>query len=258
MVKNKIYCRLCNSGDTRRIGNYIHCNNCSFGFIYNIKNTYFEKSARIYLPKILSNILERSNINNIKKRLTKIERLTSKGKILDIGCAGGTFLKIAKERGWETYGIEPFKQEFIKAKEVIGNVENVKLEDYNTNTKFDVITLFDVIEHFESLEPLSKINKLLKEGGLLVVSCMDASSLNFRLTGKRWSCYQENQHFNYFNKKTMKLLFKNLDLIHTHIENNKLKHFISYPFYFIFFLITLKKIAPLWDNRMYFLKKNVK
>ena len=39
-------------------------------------------------------------------RLNKLERYQEKGKLLDVGCGEGIFLKLAQQRGWQVSGIE--------------------------------------------------------------------------------------------------------------------------------------------------------
>src|SRR3989344_6467949 len=42
-----------------------------------------------------------------ERRLGEIEKLyPQQGKILDLGCATGFFLEVAKDRGWDPYGID--------------------------------------------------------------------------------------------------------------------------------------------------------
>ena len=61
-------------------------------------------------------------------------RLSRKVKlsILDIGAADGTFVKLASDSGWESYGLEPSQSEVekitdpsLRQKIIIGSAENI-------------------------------------------------------------------------------------------------------------------------------------
>jgi len=95
------------------------------------------------------------------------------GRILDIGSALGTFLKIAKDRGWNVSGVElsEFGAEYTRRKYGFdvhhGDVTTSNLD----NQSFDAITMWAVIEHVESpVANLEKVVELLKPNGMLLVT----------------------------------------------------------------------------------------
>ena len=47
-----------------------------------------------------------SKVMLFKRFITLIENIKDRGRLLDIGCGYGVFLKIAKDRGWDVTGIE--------------------------------------------------------------------------------------------------------------------------------------------------------
>lgn len=146
--------------------------------------------------------------------LDVIERYSRRGKILDIGCAEGTLIDIAKKRGWDVTGIEPNKN-FIKwAKknydiEIIqGSIPNKRLR----KGSFDVITLLDVVEHVPDPEKfLRECSHLLKKGGNMFISTPDFSSIHSRLMGRKWF-YILNIHLFYFTRDTLKPLLEKAGL----------------------------------------------
>ena len=101
--------------------------------------------------------------------LEKIEQRISPGRLLDVGCALGTFLKIAQKRGWECHGVEISQYAAEHARRTHGlDVFNGDLENFDgTNGSFDVITFWDSVEHVRyPLENLQTANRLLCSGGL--------------------------------------------------------------------------------------------
>jgi 2-polyprenyl-3-methyl-5-hydroxy-6-metoxy-1,4-benzoquinol methylase len=97
-----------------------------------------------------------------------------KGKLLDVGCGLGYFVKKIKNYSdWEVYGYEISKPAVDFAKDKLGlqNIFQGKVEDSDFKEKyFDIITLWDVIEHIPKLAPmLSYLNKVLKDDGVLFI-----------------------------------------------------------------------------------------
>jgi 2-polyprenyl-3-methyl-5-hydroxy-6-metoxy-1,4-benzoquinol methylase/spore coat polysaccharide biosynthesis predicted glycosyltransferase SpsG len=119
-----------------------------------------------------------------EKRLTHIQSLLRKKnssaspRLLDIGCAYGPFLEVARNGGFEVIGLDPVEEAVDHVKNKLGILavqgcfpELCMAKDTPLTGKFDAITLWYVIEHFE--EPgmaLRIINGLLKPGGILAFS----------------------------------------------------------------------------------------
>ena len=72
--------------------------------------------------------------------------------MLDIGCSSASFLDLAKNRSFKTYGIELNKSEFEVANKKGHRVYNDLLKNINFDTKFNVVTLWDVFEHIKDGE----------------------------------------------------------------------------------------------------------
>ena len=136
--------------------------------------------------------------------------LGKKGRILDIGCGPGFFLKKAQELGWQATGIEPSEKASSYAINNLGldihKVEIENIDQCNFDLKyFDVIYSHGVLEHMRNPN-LFFLNakKLLKNGGLLFYSVANDFSpiQNVMLDNNDmdpwWVIVPE--HLNYFNK----------------------------------------------------------
>ncbi|HSX41743.1 MAG TPA: class I SAM-dependent methyltransferase [Candidatus Saccharimonadales bacterium] len=142
------------------------------------------------------------------QRFSKKYRLpfTKKTKLLDIGCAGGAFLRAARSLGLSTVGIEPNRwlSEYARKKHQL-DVRAGVLSDYTFNdNEFDLITLWDVIEHVPSPESeLKEIHRILKLGGYLLINYPDYQSLPARLLGKKWPFWL-SVHLTYYTPATIR------------------------------------------------------
>lgn len=110
-----------------------------------------------------------------------------KGRVFDIGCGTGNFLRWAKLNGWDVAGID-FDSNAINSAKInfqLSNIELSTLRDYasrhkSEGLKYDLITFFDVFEHIDDHRDfLEQVRELLIPGGYI------AMSMPYRL-GARW------------------------------------------------------------------------
>lgn len=153
-----------------------------------------------------------------KHCLDVIGRIKRSGRLLDIGCGRGQFLKIARDFGWAVMGLEPGREHAEYASEKLG-METVNAavdkamfdEGY-----FDIITLWDIIEHLNNPKAtLRRISHWLKPDGLLLIATPNhASLLDFLVcniyggTGGfvKWPLhyFYVAEHILYFTPKTLR------------------------------------------------------
>lgn len=151
----------------------------------------------------------KSNSIIYKKRLSVIESyLKNKNgdkKILDIGCSFGGFLVAAREKGWETYGIEMSKYSANYAvNENKLNVQNASIENTDLIDNFyNAVNMVEVIEHLtDPLGSLKKIYESLRPNGVLLIQTANANSLKAKISGSRWEYFLPG-HLYCFSRKTL-------------------------------------------------------
>lgn len=194
------------SGDENLIDQVVKCNNCGLIFINpRLKSDFIIQG---YSKGSDENFVSQAKGRELtfEKSLKLIEKYSKKGKILDIGTAGGSFLHVAKKRGWEVYGIEPNKWLCEWSKKNYGlDIKPGTLSDYKfEDNYFDVVTLWDVLEHVPDPKALlSEINNILKKDGLLIVNYPDIGSLVSKIMGRKW-VFLLSVHLFYFNQETIK------------------------------------------------------
>ncbi len=129
---------------------------------------------------------EREVVDRYKITLRQIEaHLGRKGKLLDIGCSSGLFLKAALEEGWSGEGIDISQtmtkkvSEWLTVPTYCGQYHEIKPIQ---NGKFDVIYCSHVIEHIPNPnEWLKKFYLDLKSDGILCLNIPNQFSLDRRL-----------------------------------------------------------------------------
>lgn len=157
-------------------------------------------------------------------RMQLIKQYRGTGKVLDIGCATGYFLEVAKEGGFEPYGVEysAYAAHIAQNKFGIDNIFIGTLEQCNFPRKyFDVIAMSDLIEHVrDPIQTLSKAASLLKEDGIIMIMTPNKSSISRVLMRKKWTHYKL-EHFFYFDRFSMNFLANKCNLECAHYERSK-------------------------------------
>jgi len=201
------------SGDEILIDQLVRCRQC--GLLYlnpRLNQKIVEESYSSGTDELFVSQNE-ARERTFTKSLDQIKQIVpQQGRILDVGTAGGTFLGVAKQQGWEVAGCEPNKwlAEWGSKKYGIeikaGTIFDMRLHD----AFFDVVTLWDVLEHTaDPQKVLAECNRVLKNNGILVVNYPDIKALVSRLMGKKW-VFLLSVHLYYFTFETLKpMLEKN-------------------------------------------------
>ncbi|OLC58707.1 MAG: hypothetical protein AUH85_00285 [Chloroflexi bacterium 13_1_40CM_4_68_4] len=122
------------------------------------------------------------------------------GRLLDVGTAGGSFLAVAKRRGWDVLGCEPNRWlcEWGRTHYGVdirpGTIFDLALPDRS----FDVVSLWDVLEHVGGpTAVLRECRRILRDDGLIVVNVPDSDSWIAKIMGRRW-VFLLSVHLYYF------------------------------------------------------------
>lgn len=241
-------CIFCNSPKNKILYRFpkfsvLQCKQCSFQYsnlhptakdlnkLYS-KNYYHawgldQKSLRL--------VTRRMKMQTFKHYLDIIESLSGRSpkKLLDVGCATGFLLEIAKERDYDCYGVEISSYACQQATKLFGNhIFCGTLEDAKFPPGFfDVVAMADLLEHvIDPRKTLIKAKKILKENGLLFLVTPDVGSLSSKLMGKYWINYKE-EHLYYFDKKSISRLLQELSFVVVDIRPAKKTLTLDYFMY---------------------------
>lgn len=169
-----------------------------------ILKSYVEAEDPMYVSQA------EGRIKSFAQCLKAVSKHKSGGKILDIGAAAGFFLKVAKDAGWKTYGIEPsrylsdYGNRNYDANIYCGTLETAPAFD----SLMDVVTLWDVLEHtFDPKDVMKRVNRYLTPDGLVVINYPNIGNWMARMAGRKY-WFILSVHLYYFVPATMERLLK--------------------------------------------------
>lgn len=141
-----------------------------------------------------------------KKANLILEMNKGLGSLLDVGAGTGDFLKVAKDKGWDVYGMEPNKNASSLASEK-GIQLKFSLNEFE-GKQFDIVTLWHVLEHIPNLEEtILQLSSLVKTNGTLIVAVPNFKSYDANHYGKFWAAFDVPRHLWHFSKKSIENLF---------------------------------------------------
>ena len=165
----------------------------------------------------------------LNKKVKLIDQYSLDEKsILDIGCGTGEFLAYAKNKNWNTVGVEVNQNARNKAL-------NKKLIIYKSledlpNRQFNIISLWHVLEHLPNLnEKISLIKTKLDDNGTLIIAVPNYKSYDAKHYKELWAAYDTPRHLWHFSQDAIKILF----------EKHNFKVTKTLPMYFDSFYVSL-------------------
>lgn len=127
-------------------------------------------------------------------------------RLLDVGCATGMFLEVARETGARVEGVDLSGFAVEKARQKGFTVRHGQLAEAGfADASFDVLTMWDIIEHVtDPLGVLRECHRVLADSGTLVISTPDAGSWLAWLLGGRWLGYRSlDEHLYFFSRASI-------------------------------------------------------
>lgn len=199
----------------------VRCRSCTHAFVAGDVSSAVEQAygQEYYQPSVgsteapgYSDYLGKADqrIAAFETRLAQVERFaTTRGTLLDYGCAVGLFVKVAQENGWQAIGYERSGWAARYGRDVLGlDIREPQRNDvpFERNT-FDMVTMWDALEHLERpREVLHDIALWLKPGAYLALNTINASSLGAQLAGIAWRHVVPPQHLQYFTRRSLATL----------------------------------------------------
>lgn len=210
-------CPICKSNTvnqycTKQDAEYLQCSDCKHAFLTSLKNNsaytqfYQDRTSHHASNTKVTWDYSTEKYNYVyKPLLSRLSRFIHSGRLLDIGCSNGSFVKAASNFGWEAVGIELEKASADLAASHDNVVINKDLKSANLpDNSLDCVTMWQLIEHLSDLdEILNEIYRILRPGGVLAISTPNNHSIAWSLLGKRWRAVDPAVHLHLFNAKSL-------------------------------------------------------
>jgi len=144
-----------------------------------------------------------------ESRLNKLQKLRPRGKLLDVGCGEGLFLRLAQDNGCYA---SKFASKALGTKIYCGQLHQACFAD----NSFDVVTMWHVLEHVENPKSyLTEVHRVLKPHGLLILAVPNVNDLLMKLAYriikrrslKLFSINNKEVHLYHFSPKTLRSYF---------------------------------------------------
>jgi SAM-dependent methyltransferase len=117
-------------------------------------------------------------------------------RLLDIGCADGSFLLEARQSGWDVTGTELDP----RAARLEGLDVREEITELHEDASFDCITMWHTLEHMRGIpHMLTNVARLLKPEGRLIIAVPDFGGWQARLFGPKWLHVDVPRHLYHFS-----------------------------------------------------------
>ncbi len=195
----------------------VRCNQC--GLVYQNPRPTPAEIGEHYPPSYepyadpragrVGQLLRRAYAYGMAKRTRYVTQAVPQGgRLLDLGCATGTFLAAVRAHGgWQVEGVELIDEvaQAARARHNLkifsGTLEDAAFPD----DTFDAITLWDVLEHVhDPVATLTELHRILRPGGAVIIRVPNLGSWDAALFGKYWAGLDAPRHLTVYTRATLR------------------------------------------------------
>ena len=195
-----------------RHGRHVKCKNCHLIYVNPIENGGDIDEAYCQMKSADAAIIRDSRLRATESQVRLVRKYNEGTHLLDIGCGEGFFLFNASRFGYTAKGVEPAQDAAAYARKEFGlDIEAKPFEALQfPESQFDVVTLWQVLEHMPyPLMVLKEVHKILKPGGIAVITTPDIEGIPARILKMRWWCITR-LHVNQFTAGTLMNILGNV------------------------------------------------
>jgi 2-polyprenyl-3-methyl-5-hydroxy-6-metoxy-1,4-benzoquinol methylase len=217
-LTSSLCCRLCGARlfrqrERRGRFQYVQCLSCSLAFVANppderkVLDQYrLGASSKLAYYRMAA----QADADSFATLMDVAARYTpGGGRILDVGCNIGTFVRVARDRGWQATGVD-VNNEVVYFGRAGSGLNLLTLDEYEAqpDLTFDVIHSSDTVEHFaEPTRIMKRYVRRLRPGGLLVVSTPNYDSRLCKIFQLK-----PTEHLFLFNRQSLAFMLRALGL----------------------------------------------
>lgn len=169
------------------------------------------EARRVHTAALFDYEKQRHHDANYRAALHTLAALRPTGVLVDVGCAGGRFVELAREQGYEAIGVDIQEEPVLWGRAELGL--DLRLTEPGTLPDdlppADIVSLWNVLEHVaQPLDLLRTVHAAMAPGALLVVN---VPNFAFRLAVSRLTGVYEPagqrffpyDHLNHFTHTTL-------------------------------------------------------
>ena len=125
-------------------------------------------------------------------------------RVLDFGSGAGTFVRVAREAGWDAVGVE--RSTSARARALASNGVDLYPDLASVGGGFDLITMWDVVEHLrDPRDTVETLRAHLRAGGWMIFETGNWESWRRLTSGDAWPLYLFD-HQLYFSPASLQAL----------------------------------------------------
>ena len=149
----------------------------------------------------------RINVRNIKTGWGRSTFSNAEGKLLDIGCGDGKYLRFLRKGNpdLQLFGCDAFFPDWKDGGDT--NINYAKkdfTEAAYPSSFFDYITINHVLEHFSDPNIyIDEAYRVLKKGGMLTIGVPVSDSLHRKVFNKYWNGFDAPRHMANFSQQNL-------------------------------------------------------
>jgi SAM-dependent methyltransferase len=217
MVENRMEraprrCPACGASEAERVGEkdeftMLSCRACATLYVAELPGASAAQDYDSYYGE--GNLAVPEFINRrLDEIIAGFARYRRGGRLLDVGCGAGTFLRAARRSGWEAVGVEVSATAAEHNRAEGFEVFNGELAEARyPEGEFDVVVLSEVLEHVpEPREMLREVLRVMRPGGLLWATTPNGRGFSARALGLKWSAVSPPEHLHLFSRGAVESL----------------------------------------------------